>query len=95
MVEEDGNGCRAARVSWNGATSVEGWVISEGGAKDRLSQVARIGYKSFETQFTVDQPCVQVGALVNGKVSRRSSVVCTSFNETRHQPQFMKIENCI
>ena len=84
VVEEDGNDCRAAFVSWNGATSVEGWIVYEGWANDRLSQVARIGYKGFETQFTVDLPCVQVGALVNGKVSSRSSVVCTSFNETRH-----------
>lgn len=84
VVEEGGNDCRAAYVSWNGATSVEGWVVYEGWANDRLSQVARIGYKGFETQFTFDQPCVQVGALVNGKVSTRSSVVCTSMNGTRH-----------
>lgn len=83
VVEEDEKGSRAGYVSWNGATDVEEWVIYEGWAKDRISQVTRIGYKGFETQFPVHQPCVQIGAVVNGNISSLSSVVCTSFNETR------------
>lgn len=84
VVEEDGNGCRAGYVSWNGATNVREWVVYEGLAEDRLSQVSRIGYEGFETQFTVGQPCVQVAAIVNGELSTRSSVVCSFSNKTIH-----------
>ena len=76
VVEEDGNGCRGGYVSWNGATSVEEWIVYEGVDEDKLSQVGRIMYEGFETQFGVDQPCVQVAAVVRGQVSSRSSVVC-------------------
>ena len=76
-VEEDSSGCGTGYVSWNGATDVEEWVVYEGRTRDTLSLVNRIGYKGFETQFTVGQPCVQVAAVVHGRISARSSVVCT------------------
>lgn len=83
VVDEDGDGCRGGYVSWNGATSVEEWVVYQGGAEDKLSQVGRIRYKGFETQFGVNQACVQVAAVVRGKVSARSSVVCAFPNGTK------------
>ena len=83
-VEEDSNGCRAGFVSWNGATNVQEWVVYEGLTKDGLSQAGRVGYRGFETQFVVGQPCVQVAAIVSGKVSGRSGVVCTGYNDTGH-----------
>ena len=83
VVEEDGEGCRAGYVSWNGATNVGEWVVYEGPAKDRLSQVGRIEHKGFETQFSVGQPCLQVAPMVNGKLSSRSTIVCAVKNETR------------
>ena len=70
-------------MSWNGATSVEEWVVYQGGAEDKLSQVGRIRYKGFETQFGVNQACVQVAAVVRRKVSARSSVVCAFSNGTK------------
>ena len=51
FLGENGNGCRAGYVSWNGATNVEEWVVYESRAKEDLSQVGRIGNKGFETQF--------------------------------------------
>lgn len=78
FLEEDDNGCRAGYVSWNGATNVEEWMIYEGKVEGNLSYAGRIGYKGFETQFIVQHPCVQVAAKVNGEISARSSVVCTS-----------------
>ena len=83
-VEEDGNGCHAAYVSWNGATNVEEWVVYEGRVEDRLSQVGSVGYKGFETRFVVGKPCVQVGAVLSGKISTKSGVVCTFSNKTSH-----------
>lgn len=85
FVGEDGNGCLAGYVSWNGATNVEEWVVYEGRVKDGLSQTGRVGNKGFETQFIVKYPCVQVAAKVNGKISAKSSVVCSSSNHTRHR----------
>lgn len=55
VVEEDGKGRLAGYVSWNGATNVEEWAIYEGWAHDKLSQVSRVGYQRFETEFTVDR----------------------------------------
>ena len=81
-VEENGNSCRKAYVSWNGATNVEGWIIYEGGAEDKLSSIGRLRYAGFETQFGVNQPCVQVGAVVDGQISSKSSVVCSFPNST-------------
>ena len=49
FLGENGNGCRAGYVSWNGATNVEEWVVYESRAKEDLSQVSRIGNKGFET----------------------------------------------
>lgn len=59
VVEEDGKGRLAGYVSWNGATNVEEWVIYEGWAHDKLSQVSRVGYQGFETEFRVDRTCAQ------------------------------------
>lgn len=84
VLGEDGNGCRAGYVSWNGATNVDEWVIYEGKMEDNLSYAGRIGYKGFETQFIVQYPCVQVAAKVYGEISAKSSVVCTVVNQTRH-----------
>lgn len=83
FVEKNGNGCQRGYVSWNGATSVEDWIVYEGGAEDKLSQVRRLRYEVFETQFGVDQPCVQVAAIVGGQVCSKSSVVCAFSNSTR------------
>ena len=81
-VEDDDNGCFSGYVSWNGATNVEAWIIHEGQVEDGLSYVGRIGYKGFETRFTVSQPCVQVVAVVCGQASTRSAVVCSASNKT-------------
>ena len=83
-VEEDDSGCTLGYVSWNGATDVEEWVVYEGWTENRLSQVSRIGYKGFETQFSFDQPCVQVAAIVRGRSLARSNVMCTRRNLTRY-----------
>ena len=71
-------------MSWNGATNVQGWAIYEGRTKGRLSHVGTVGYKGFETEFLVGQPCVQVAAVVDGEISARSEVVCSFSNETLH-----------
>ena len=81
-VEEDGNGCFAGYVSWNGATHVEEWIVLEGLVEGGLSYVGRIGYRGFETGFTVGGPCVQVVAVVYGEASTRSAVVCSASNKT-------------
>lgn len=83
-VEEESNGCHVGYVSWNGATNVQAWVVYGGWVKDRLSQVDKVENKGFETQFAVNQPCVQVAAIVNGKLSTMSDVVCNSTDETRY-----------
>lgn len=70
--------CRSAGyVSWNGATDVEGWAVSEGPAQDQLQHVGDIRYKGFETEFLVAQPCVQAAAIINGVQGTKSNVVCT------------------
>ena len=81
---DDGNGCRAAYVSWNGATDVQAWVVFEGRTEGGLSRVGTVGYKGFETQFWVGEPCVQVAAVVDGVISARSGVVCSFANDTLH-----------
>ena len=83
VVEGDGNGCQGGYVSWNGATSVEEWIVYEGLVEDKLSQVGRIRYGGFETHFGAHQPCVQVAAVVRGQVSSRSSVVCAFSNSSK------------
>ena len=82
FVEKSGGSCRKGYVSWNGATNVEDWIVFEGGAEDKLSQVGRLRYAGFETQFGVNQPCVQVAAVVGGQISSKSSVVCAVSNST-------------
>ncbi|KAF6227870.1 hypothetical protein HO133_007598 [Letharia lupina] len=59
VVDGYGKSCLAGYVSWNGATNVEEWAIYEGWAHDKLSQVSRVGYQGFETEFTVDRTCAQ------------------------------------
>ena len=77
FVEGSASGCGTGYVSWNGATDVESWVLSEGETQDMLEVVGEVGYKGFETSFGVANQCVQVGALIGGKVVRSSNVVCT------------------
>ena len=76
------NGCRVAFVSWNGATDVSEWVVYGGRNQSGLASVGSVGYKGFETEFLVSEPCVQVGAVVDGEVSARSDVVCSFDNRT-------------
>ena len=83
FVEKIGTGCRRGYVSWNGATNVQDWIVYEGGAEDKVSPVGRLGYEGFETQFGVDQSCVQVAAVVGGQIGSKSSVVCTFSNSTK------------
>ena len=83
-IGEGSNGCRAGYVSWNGATNVQEWVVYEGRTEGRLSHVGRVGYKGFETEFSVGQPCVQVAAVVDGEISSKSGVKCYPSNETLH-----------
>ena len=81
VVVDDENGCPTGFVSWNGATNVEEWVVGEGPTKYNFTQVRRIRYEGFETQFTLDPDhrCVQVAAKVKGKVSV-SNVECIAFD---------------
>lgn len=65
-----------AYVSWNGATDVESWEVSEGSSMDSLSVVGYAAYAGFETAFNSTATCVQVGAV--GDCERKSSeVVCS------------------
>ena len=77
VVESNSStGCTAGYVSWNGATDVEAWAVSEGPALDRLSPVGYVGYMGFETAFTVAEACVQVAAVVGRLQVAKSNVVC-------------------
>ena len=82
VVDGYGKSCLAGYVSWNGATNVEEWAIYEGWAHDKLSQVSRIGYQGFETEFTVDRRTVT--PVANREFSIGSGGACTSPNRTRH-----------
>ena len=65
VVLASGNGTMArirGYVSWNGATDVEGWEVSEGPSAGELSPVGNVGYGGFETEFGVTGKCVQVAA---------------------------------
>ena len=77
LVKATGEGgCSTGYVSWNGATEVTGWEIYEGNAPSKLYPVGKIGYKGFETRFTVAKPCVQAVALYGGRTAAASKVVC-------------------
>lgn len=82
VVEKGSGGCWAGYVSWNGATDVSEWAVFEGPARDRLSEIGRVGYKGFETEFAVAGRYVQVAAVVHGKIARRSKVVGTYGRES-------------
>ena len=72
-------GCATGYVSWNGATDVEGWAVSTGDTASALAVVGKVRYMGFETGFVVGGNCVQVTAVVAGKVKQqdgRSDVVC-------------------
>ena len=63
-------------MSWNGATEVTAWAVYEGPTKKQLSFVGKVGYRGFETMFTVAGECVQVAAVVEGNECERSNVAC-------------------
>ena len=81
---DDGSGCAAAYVSWNGATDVQAWVVFEGRTEGGLVRVGTVAYKGFETQFLIGEPCVRVAAVVDGVIAAGSDVVCLSPNATLH-----------
>lgn len=72
------NDCPTGYVSWNGATDVSHWKIYEGPTRNSLSYVGQVGYRGFETKFTVGQACVQAVAWVSGQVAGKSNVACAS-----------------
>ena len=72
----DTNGCSTGYVSWNGATDVTAWNIYEGDSKAELYFVGQIGYRGFETKFSVGKPCVQAVALHKDKTAGLSNVFC-------------------
>ena len=63
-------------MSWNGATDVTAWAVYEGPTENQLSFVGEVGYRGFETMFTVNGECVQVAAVIDGKECARSNVAC-------------------
>lgn len=77
VVIASSNGSAAGYVSWNGATDVEGWKVSEGHSAGELSFVRNLGHGGFETQFEVAQRCVQVAAIVGGVQGAKSNVACS------------------
>ena len=79
VIEKDENStCGAGYVSWNGATDVTAWAVFEGPRRDQLDFVGEVGFRGFETMFTVEgEGCVQVAAVIGGREWRRSRVVCT------------------
>lgn len=78
VIASGGSGCSAGYVSWNGATDVEAWVIYEGPDQGHLSKVGQVGFKGFETKFTVGEACVQVATVVYGSEYKRSNIACTT-----------------
>ena len=78
VVEKSGNNstCGKGYVSWNGATDVTAWAVYEGPTKNKLSFIGKVGYRGFETMFTVGGKCVQVRAVMGGTEGKRSGVVC-------------------
>ena len=80
VVEKAKNGtaCGKGYVSWNGATDVVGWAVYEGPTKEELKFVGEVGFRGFETMFTVggEGVCVQVKAVMRKREGRGSAVVC-------------------
>lgn len=66
----------AGYVSWNGATGLEQYNIYAGPHPIDLVERGCFLHRGFETQFVVDNACVQVGAVRNGAEIRRSEIVC-------------------
>ena len=80
VVFSSGNGsatCIKGYVSWNGATDVEGWEVSEGPSAGELNFVGIVGNGGFETEFAVTKRCVQVAAIVGGMQAAKSNLACT------------------
>ena len=75
VVEKRASGCGKGYVSWNGATDVEAWVVYEGASVERLEEVGKVRFRGFETEFGVVEEFVQVAAVVEGKIVRKSEVV--------------------
>ena len=75
VVDFDVGGCSTGYVSWNGATDVSVWTISEGRVGGPLVQTRKVEFKGFETKFPVSEVCVQVAAVVGGE-STKSNLVC-------------------
>ena len=46
-----------------------------------LGFVGQIGYKGFETKFGVAEECVQVAAVIEGRMGARSNVACVEGRE--------------
>ena len=76
LVVERTGPCGSGYVSWNGATEVTSWAVYEGPNEGMLGFVGQIGYKGFETKFGVAEKCVQVVAVIEGKVGAKSNVAC-------------------
>ena len=63
-------------MSWNGATDVTGWAVYQGPTRNQLEFVGEVGFRGFETRFTLDgEGFVQVAAVIGGREGRRSRVV--------------------
>ena len=75
VVEKNGT-CGTGYVSWNGATDVTAWAVYDGPMRDQLEFVGKVGFKGFETMFTVAGECVQVAAVIDVKERARSNIAC-------------------
>ena len=71
-------------VSWNGATNISDWMIYAGDKEDKLKLMGVAEKKGFETTFELRKKdlkrCVQLGAVRNGDVIRRSNVACIEYS---------------
>lgn len=66
-----------AYVSWNGATDITGWAVFAGDSKDSLESIGVAKKMAFETMFDLEKyECVQVGAIRDGEIIRKSNVAC-------------------
>ena len=64
-------------VSWNGATDITGWAVFAGKNERSLKLVGVAKKKAFETVFEMKKgKCVQLGAIRDGEIIRKSNVAC-------------------
>lgn len=76
LVKGGKSGCNTGYVSWNGATEVAAWLVSEGASKDQLKPVGQVAYRGFETSFNSGGAYVQVEAVyADRSKGARSSIV--------------------